>query len=114
MPQEKLKLLNWNIAGAKYLELRPSDSKKSPPPEQDKTRDVFRTKLNDALRKLIERHDPDIITLQEICGYEPNGLEKNAKHVIEEPNGYKYFPHWMIDTKHHSATGKWVKVREKG
>ena len=112
MPQGKLKVLNWNIAGAKYLELKSRESKTNPPTQ--KTREVFRKRLNDVLRNLIERHEPDVITLQEVCSYEPNGNEKHPQQVIDVPKGYVYFPHWLIDTQHHSATGKWDKVRETG
>ena len=112
MPQGRLKILNWNIAVAKYLELKSKESKTNPPSE--KTREVFRRKLNEVLRKLLETHEPDVITLQEVCRYEPDGNEKTAHHVIDKPKEYDYFPHWLIDTQHHSATGKWDKVRAEG
>jgi endonuclease/exonuclease/phosphatase family metal-dependent hydrolase len=111
MPRGSLKILNWNIAGAKYLELRSKESKTNTLPEN--TREAFRKRLNEALKKLIETHEPDVITLQEVCRYE-DGKDRNPHHVIDAVKDYEYFPHWLIDTQHHSATGKWDKVRAMG
>jgi endonuclease/exonuclease/phosphatase family metal-dependent hydrolase len=113
MPTGNLKLLNWNVAGAKYLELKSEEV-----PANEETREAFRKQLNSVLNALIEVHDPDIITLQEVVCYQPEGDGKSASHVIDYTNhllaDYHYFPHWLIDTEHHSFTGKWNKVRSIG
>src|SRR5579864_3126893 len=112
MPEGSLKLLNWNIAGAKYLELRSRTSPANAPVE--KTREHFREKLNDVLKDLIRRHVPDVITLQEVVRYHPDGNEAEAEHIVDIPDGYDAYFLWLIDRRHHSATGKWNKVRDLG
>ena len=116
MPEGSLKILNWNLAGAKYLELPLRAKTLNSVPE--KTREGFKEKLNDVLKDLIRRHTPDVITLQEVVCYEENGDAKSAIHIVDPGadylENYDYLPHWLIDTQHHSATGKWNKARKTG
>lgn len=97
-----MQILNWNIAGAKYLEL-PSDR-----------REEFRRRINHTLQGLIEGDKPVVVTLQEVVRYHENGDMGAATDVVDVPDGYNYFPLWLIDTRHQSAKGKWDKVREVG
>ena len=123
----KLKIINWNIGGAKYLELKPKAYLESPEyresseylesaarGETEESRDEFRATLNNALGLLIRRERPSIVTLQEVVRYHEDGDEAHASHVIDVPEGYEYYHHWLIDTLHHSHQGKWDKVRKKG
>jgi len=108
----KLKIINWNIGGAKYLELR---SKNSPNCKvSEESREEFRTDLNKALALLIRRERPSIVMLQEVVRYHPDGDEARAERVIDVPEDYTLYPLWLIDTQHHSHQGKWDKVRKKG
>lgn len=112
MPQGSLKILNWNIGGAKYLQLKSITSPKCH--DKSESREHFRKRLNSVLVELIKNNTPDVITLQEVVRYEENGNEPQALHVIDVPKSYEYFPLWLIDTQHHSHQGKWDKVREEG
>lgn len=96
-------ILNWNIAGAKYLELG-----------KQTDRDDFRKRLNDTLKRLIDDERPLVVTLQELVRYNADGDEQRAVHVIDVPHQYRYHPLWLIDTHHQSAKGKWNKVRSVG
>lgn len=112
MPQGSLKVLNWNIGGAKYLQLKSMNSSNCS--DGRKSREVFRERLNAVLVDLIEKNSPDVVTLQEVVRYEENGDEPNAQHVVDVPANYEYFALWLIDTQHHSHQGKWDKVRAEG
>jgi hypothetical protein len=57
----KLKIINWNIGGAKYLELKSEDSPNYI--EAEESREQFRTNLNNALALLIRRERPSIVML---------------------------------------------------
>ncbi len=108
----KLKIINWNIGGAKYLELKSKDSPNYA--ETEESREQFRGSLNNALATLIRREKPSIVMLQEVVRYHPEGNEAQSQHVIDTPEDYVYYPLWLIDTQHHSHQGKWDKVRKKG
>src|SRR5260221_1350331 len=71
------------------------------------TRDEFQDRLQEAFSALL-RDTPDIITLQEIVCYESGGKKENAIDVLKRPEGYDFFPHWLIDTERHSHQGKWT------
>jgi exonuclease III len=107
-----LKLLNWNIGGAKYLELKPKASKHRD--EGDDFRENFREKLNEVLHDLIEHNKPSVITLQEVVQYSADRNTVTVQDVIDPPSGYHYFPYWLIDTDRHGHQGKWNKVRTNG
>jgi endonuclease/exonuclease/phosphatase family metal-dependent hydrolase len=105
-----LTLVNWNIGGAKYLELKSGD------PANNNSREHFRMQLNRSLSGLIDQHNPDIITLQEIVHYEANGDVAHSQSILDDYTGlgFDYFPHILIDTERHSHQGKWNKVRVAG
>lgn len=106
-----IKLLNWNIGGAKYLEL---SSQSSNLKQGDESREEFRKKLNEALKLEINRHHPQVVTLQEVVEYQADGRVQDRESVIDPPDDYHYFPFMLIDTQRHSHQGKWNKVRKVG
>ena len=114
MPIEDcLHLVNWNIGGAKYLELR--KEKDSLWKKGDDLRDKFKEKLNEALRDVL-RLKPHVVTLQEVIKYQVDGIQENAEGIIEEDTIDEYTLHevMLIDTNRHSHQGKWNKVIIKG
>ena len=95
------RVLNWNVGGAKYLEIR-----------EEKKKIEFRKALNDALNGLIEKYEPHVVALQEVVEYnKPNEYKKN---IINPPSGYVYSPCILIDTERHPYVSKWRKVQQKG
>jgi endonuclease/exonuclease/phosphatase family metal-dependent hydrolase len=109
---QEIRILNWNIGGAKYLELLSTQSPNFKPGNE--SREKFRERLNHALKREIEQHQPEVMTLQEVVEYEPRGYDKDRGSVIDPPADYHYFPFMLIDTIRHSHQGKWNKVREIG
>jgi len=93
----EFKILNWNVAGTKYLE---------DPPEE---RARFRDRLNDELRTLIKMYDPHVVTLQEIVKY-----VRKTEDIIDCPDGYNYHPFPLIDTESLSVRAKWNKLEKSG
>lgn len=117
------KMINWNIGGAKFLELpRKKDWEKAPHSNKKPVmfRDQFKTKLQKALSDLIKHIHPDAhaITLQEVVQYHENGDSKNAKNIFGQDFfkrlGYNFHFFPLIDTKSFSAQQKWVKIKKKG
>lgn len=97
-----LKIINWNVGGAKFFEQKS---------QQEKIE--FRKNINEALKQLIRRHSkPHIITLQEIVEYERPGEKR--ENIIITPDGYSYHSCILIDTDRHPYASKWKKVRKKG
>lgn len=93
------KVINWNIGGAKFLETK-----------RKKARDQVRRELNYELRKLVQKHDPDVITLQEIVRYkEPK--DKKVRELLGHISGYIYYPFILIDSHLLSSESKWNKVK---
>jgi len=92
-------ILNWNVAGAKYLEAPQSE------------RRVIKTNLNTELKRLIKQRSPHIVTLQEIVRYEENGKKRD---FIEPIEGYCYHPFPLIDTESLSVRAKWNKLEKSG
>jgi hypothetical protein len=107
-----IKILNWNIGGAKYLELPSASNLEGS--EDNGSREEFREKLNESLRSEIQRHDPQVLTLQEVVEYQADGHVQDRDSVIDPPKDYHYFPFMLIDTLRHSHQGKWNKVRKAG
>ena len=105
-----LRVLNWNIGGAKYLELPSSQALK----RDDGSREEFRSRLNQALKLEIRLHHPQVLTLQEVVEYQGGGRVEERESVIDPPDNYHYFPFMLIDTLRHSHQGKWNKVRKVG
>lgn len=99
--QTELRILDWNIAGAKYFELPKDDEK-----------DQFRIDTNNALADLIRRHDPHVITLQETVVVGRPG-EKQS-HLIDTPPGYVFADSVLIDSERHAYVAKWRKVAKMG
>jgi endonuclease/exonuclease/phosphatase family metal-dependent hydrolase len=94
-------ILNWNIAGAKYLE----------DPCEKRTR--FKDDLNRALRELTNVYMPDVVTLQEVVQYREPSAEK-VEDIIESIAGYSYHPFVLIDTDSLSVRAKWHKLEKSG
>jgi endonuclease/exonuclease/phosphatase family metal-dependent hydrolase len=97
---KEFKLLNWNVAGAKFLEESPTK------------REKYKKRLNDELRKLIAEYKPDVITLQEIVQY-----GKDSKHyedIIDKNADYSFHPFRLIDTDSLSVRAKWNKLEKNG
>jgi len=100
-------VVNWNIGGAKFLEL-PSN------PGDPDSRETFRDNLNDGINDVLQAYMPHAITLQEITEYADDGVIEHAERVIDIPEGFSYFPSILVDTRRHSHQGKWDNVRKKG
>jgi endonuclease/exonuclease/phosphatase family metal-dependent hydrolase len=97
----KFTVLNWNIGGAKFLEMKCRTD-----------RDKVRVDLNNALRNLIESHrpKPDVVTLQEIVRYRERGSDR-LSDLIDPIDGYRYCPFPLIDSERLSSKAKWNKVK---
>ena len=114
-------LANWNVGGAKLLEL-PSNPEWKPQNSNHQTkeppqcREEFRYRLQNALILLITQIGsyPHVVTLQEVVQYEKSGDFKHAKNLFPEKffenlgYNFQFFP--LIDTLKHSAQAKWNKV----
>ena len=115
MTEGMFRVLNWNIGGAKYLELKCEASRHR---GREQSRESFRAEMNDKLLFLMRHHRPDVVALQEIVRYEPDGVVANAVDVVDLEGigrlGYHYWPRWLIDTERHGHQGKWNKVRKQG
>ncbi|MBN1866360.1 endonuclease/exonuclease/phosphatase family protein [Candidatus Sumerlaeota bacterium] len=96
----EIKVLNWNIGGAKFLE-----QKKRP------QRDEVRRQLNEALAGLLRKYEPDVVTLQEVVRYkEP--ADHAVIDLIDDITGYTYYAFPLIDSLLFSSQAKWNKVKE--
>jgi hypothetical protein len=103
---DKIRILNWNVAGAKYLETK-----------DEKEREKFKMDVNNALRSYIDtlamnNRIPHVITLQEIVQYrKPEPNEKLIDFIDESKfPEYCYMPFPLIDTDRHAYTSKWKKI----
>lgn len=94
-----IKLVNWNIGGAKYLETNDSSVRKQ---------------LQDGLTYLVNDKKPHVICLQEFTQFATSGRQEDAIDVVTCPTGYIRYPICLIDTDRHSHQGKWNNVRDKG
>jgi hypothetical protein len=108
----KLKVLNWNIAGAKYLDLK--SVRIHPELEESLAREYFRERLNLALTEKINEQHPHVITLQEVVKYSDIGDDSKAECILDVPDDYRLFFEPLIDTKHYSAPRKWNQVIKRG
>ncbi|HUT47573.1 MAG TPA: endonuclease/exonuclease/phosphatase family protein [Sedimentisphaerales bacterium] len=99
----QINVLNWNVAGAKFLETK-----------NQRAKTIFRNKLNKSLKDLIKdpRTEPDLITLQEIVQYNKPG--ESVRNIIDPIEGYVQNSFILVDTERHPYVSKWRKVREKG
>lgn len=94
-----IKLVNWNIGGAKYLETKCPEVQRQ---------------LQGGLNFLVEATKPHVICLQEFTQFAETGNANDATDVVECPDGYLRYVVPLIDTDRHSHQGKWNKVRKKG
>ena len=100
----KIKVLNWNIGGAKVLEQK-----------CQRMREKVRWEINADLQRLIKHNEPDIVTVQEVVAYKQpsddklhNLIEKTA---IDEL-GYKCYFFPLIDSLGFSSQDKWDKIKK--
>jgi len=108
----RFRLLNWNIAGAKYLDLKSLEKHSNM--DKSLTREGFREQLNHALEEKIRQHNPHVVTLQEVVQYSDTGDDSGASSILDEFENYYSFFEPLIDTKHYSAPRKWNQVKERG
>jgi len=95
----EIRVINWNIGGAKYFE-EPNDNK----------RRQFKNELNKGLKDLIRRNQkPDVITLQEIVEYKMP-QETSITPILDIPKGYSYCQTILIDSIRHPYVSKWWKI----
>jgi hypothetical protein len=99
---DEFRILNWNVAGAKLLEI-----------EDPTKRDEFRNNVNDSLVgtiKSLGKNAPHVITLQEIIQYKIPG--QKLVDFIDESKfpEYTYLSFPLVDTRRHSYTSKWKKL----
>ena len=116
----EFKIINWNVGGAKFLEL-PSNPLWENPPKINQLiasqpilcREEFRWRLKEAFDTLL-REQPDVVTLQEVVQYNENDNETNPTDLLDKDYfskyGYNFHFFKMIDTITHSARGKWNNI----
>jgi endonuclease/exonuclease/phosphatase family metal-dependent hydrolase len=98
----KFTVLNWNIGGAKVLEQRTRSERKETCAKINKA-------LSTVLKDPAVGRQPDVVTLQEIVQWkEPT--DDCINDLLEEIEGYSYFPFTLIDSKILSSKAKWNKV----
>lgn len=97
-----IRVLNWNVAGAKYLETK--DRQK---------REELRERVNDDLLRYTRNNNnraPHVICLQEIVQVE-EPKEKLVDFIAKEKfPEYDYIPFPLVDTNRHAYTSKWKKI----
>jgi endonuclease/exonuclease/phosphatase family metal-dependent hydrolase len=99
--QTELRIVNWNMAGAKYFAL-----------EKESEKEQFRADLNRDLADLIKRQDPHVIALQETVQYALPGEARTS--LVAPPPGYAFTECVLIDSERHSYVSKWRKIARKG
>jgi len=110
-----IKIANWNVGGAKYLELVGSNKPNPYEPGMiPQCREEYKEGLMKAIDHIVTAFKPDVITLQEIVRYSVNGNPDDATELFDEVPGYHYKPFTLIDTQQFSARPKWEKVIEDG
>lgn len=100
------RVVTWNVGGAKFLELPVDSTKESP-----FTRDEFRSKLHEALRRLTQDFKPHVVLLQEIVRF---GNTPDDLIDISSIPGYYYASSVAIDTTNQSHPLKWKKYYGDG
>jgi len=114
---KELKILNWNVGGAKFLELNSGTPRPYSPGMHFKCREEYRFALNEALRRILQSQGkPLVVCLQEVVQYEDSGNPNpEAREQILDPvDGYRYYPLPLIDTEQFGARAKWLKVMQNG
>lgn len=94
-----LRLVTWNIGGAKFLR------------EKKPVQNALRTRINQGLTELIQKHQPDLILLQETVRY---GHSEHPTDFIRPPAGYYYDVSVAIDTLMQTHPSKWSTYRSGG
>lgn len=89
------KILNWNIAGAKFLE-EPKDK-----------REKFRKDLNYELNRFVKRYKPHVVTLQEVVRY-----GNDRREILDPVAEYDFHAFPLIDTEILSVRAKWNKLEK--
>jgi endonuclease/exonuclease/phosphatase family metal-dependent hydrolase len=97
----EIKILNWNIGGAKFLE---------------KTDRRYRPLMNKDLQAMVRLIKPDVVTLQEVVWYgkAPYQPAEKAECVLDQVRGYRPLFTKLINTDDHNAQGKWRKLYKAG
>lgn len=117
-------IINWNIGGAKYLQLKSDPTYKIPNGDlphnlNPRCREEFRYRLEFALWSLIHaRNRPHAVTLQEVVQFEASGKHQLPENLINpeffDNLGYRFHFFPLIDTRKFSSRAKWNKVKEEG
>jgi len=106
----QLKVLSWNICGARFLDLEEkSETRNEEPP-----RESFRKAINKTLRKLIREHEPHVIALQEVAEFSASGNISRKESMLDIPDEYIYLPSMILDTARYPFQNKWQNARQKG
>jgi len=97
---DALTIANWNVGGAKYLNLPPD------------SRLAFRRQINEEIRRICLKWQPDLLLLQEVtrtrcAGGEPTDL-------VVAPPGYRYHMEPIHDSDMHSHPVRWCRYRSSG
>jgi endonuclease/exonuclease/phosphatase family metal-dependent hydrolase len=99
----EIKVLNWNIGGAKVLEQKCMT-----------LRAKVRDEINRDIQTLLRKHTPDIVTLQEVVAYKQPS-DNEMSNIIDKRGidrlGYKCFFFPLIDSLGFSSQDKWVKIK---
>jgi endonuclease/exonuclease/phosphatase family metal-dependent hydrolase len=99
----EIKVLNWNIGGAKVLEQKCI-----------KMREKVKKEINHDLQKLLKKNTPDIVTLQEVVTYKQPS-DSHMNNIIDKKSidklGYKCFFFPFIDSLGFSSQDKWEKIK---
>ena len=112
-----LKILNWNVGGAKFLELKSQKPRPYSPGMSFECREEYRFALNEALKRVLQSQGkPLVVCLQEIVQYEESGKSdpQVRKQIFDSMDGYTYYPLPLIDTEQFGARAKWLKVMQNG
>lgn len=78
--------------------------------QKPEKRSEFRRKINDSLRRAVERK-PDLIALQEIVQY---GDASEPEELFDKLEDYYYKPSIAIDSRRHTHPYKWQQFRKEG
>ena len=95
-----LTVANWNIGGAKFLQLPPAERK------------LFQQQLNAELDAFCRKWQPDVICLQEATSFQLAG--QTQTDVLTPPDGYAYHMSPVLDSRRHSHPVRWGEYREAG
>jgi len=96
----KITVVNWNVGGAKLLQLREPE------------RSLFQAELNEGVANLCARWKPDVVSLQEATQYRVSGGPLQS--LITAPPGYHYAMVPIHDTILHSHPVRWTRYRSAG